>query len=199
MPRSININDVIKRLQDVMADGNKDLKKAIGGAVDLDTILKRTSHNPMAFSVTYAGSTIPEQYVNANEQITMTKNFEVAVTLNVEKFNGRHPQSLIPGIEEQLIHSLWCWDFDRETHGPMIYEGDDTLYFDRGRYIHLFRFSVDYYLRYTEFDCEIHGDDDVGFFDTLYSEWRAGFDEAGNETVQEQLIENIYNSGEPLN
>lgn len=198
---SIGVNEVIKRLQDTMAKDNDELKKSIGGAVNLETILDNTSIHPMSFHVAYTGATPDEQYVYSNEYIKLRKNFTVFVVLNVEKFNGRLPQSLIPKVEERLIYSLWCWDFDLKTdncHGAMTYDGDEVIYVDRGRYLHAFNFSIDYTVQYTEIDDEIYDDGGITFFDTLIADYFVGQDDEGNDIYNRQEIINIYNEGEEL-
>jgi hypothetical protein len=198
MQKSVGVNDVIVRLQDVLAENNPSLKEAIGGAVDLDTVLDRTSMNPMSFHVAYGGATIPDQYIHSNQEVVLDKAFSVYVVLNTDKFNGRYPQSLLPTIERQLIHALWCWEID-DCHDAFLLAGDAVEYIDMGRYVHRFDFTVRYTIQYTEIDDEIHNDDEIGFFDTMFNKYFVGEDSEGNEQYSDQLIENIYNSGEPLN
>ena len=200
MAQAISVDDVIKRLQDVIAKDNIELKKAIGGAVDLDTVLDRTSIAPMSFHVAYIGSSPVEQQVNANELVELDKEFVIYVVLDTDKFNGRLPQSLIPIVEEQLIHAMFCWDFDLATinnHGPFTYNGDNVEYFDMGRYVHSFRFAVPYTVQFT--DDEIYIDNDVTFFDTFIGAFDVGEDDDGNEITSPVEIYNIYNEGQPLN
>ena len=202
MPKSISVNDIIVRLQNTMGKGNKELSDAIGGAVDVDTILDNTSIAPMSFHVAYAGSSPKEEYVNANEEIVITKQFAIYVVLDMEKFNGRLPQSMVPIIEQQLINALWCWDFDlidANNHGPMMYGGDNVEYLDRGRYVHSFLFNVEYTVQYSEIGVEIYNDGDIALFDTLFADYFVGTDSEGNEIYNHQEIYNIYNEGEPLN
>ena len=197
---SVGVNDVILRLQNVLAKDNEELKKCIGGAVDVKTILDDTSIAPMSFHVAYVGSTTPEEQVNAATRYVATKTFTIYVVLNVDKFNGRYPQACIPKIEEQLTYTLFGWE-PNHCHHPFKYVGDSMEYLDRGRYIHAFTYSVDYEFNITwdEFgNSNIYVEGDVTPFDSLYTDWIIGKDEDGNETVSEFDIINIYNDGEPL-
>jgi len=198
----ITVDDIIKRLQDVMAADNNELKRQIGGAVDLETILENTSINPpMSFHVAYVGSTPEDQDIlNGEPTARLRDNFVVYAVFNVEKFNGRKPQSMVPKVRQQLNWALWGWEFGstseapEEGYYPMRIDGDSVEYIDRGRYIHVFNYST---------AVEIDGNDrylegDITPFDSLYSRWEIGEDEGGNTTCKDLDIINIYNDGQPL-
>jgi hypothetical protein len=199
MSGEINVSDVIKRLQDVMAANNANLKKAIGGAVDLDTVLDRSSIAPMSFQVAYVGSTPAEQTTRTGAgQAQLTDGFAVYVVINVKEFNGRSAQSMIPTIKAQLLNALWMWAFgglnEENNHYPMEFKGDSVEYFDRGRYVHSFLFTTDYQIDQSD----AYQEGNPTPFDSLYSTWIIGEDEDGNQIDKDLDIVNIYNEGEPL-
>tara|TARA_R110001599_G_scaffold210877_4_gene408265 strand:+ start:9989 stop:10534 length:546 start_codon:yes stop_codon:yes gene_type:complete len=181
-----------------MAHDNQELKEAIGGVADLDIVLEKNSINPMSFHVAYIGGGTDLELLNSNTEIVLLKQFAVYVVLNMDKFNGRAPQSLVPIVEEQLMHSLWGWHYDDlVNHGPMMYVSDNVEYTDLGRYVHSFRFAVEYTVQYTA--DEIHQDDgNITPFDTLINTYLVGKDDADNDITSVQNIVNIYNEGDPL-
>ena len=176
-----------------MAAGNDQLKKAIGNAVDLDTVLDRTSIEPMSFHVAYIGSSVAAQEAEGSPTARVTDNFGIYVVIDVAQFNGRTAQAMIPAIKQQLIYALWTWTYGK-SHYPFEFNGDNVEYFDRGRYIHVFNFSSDYQLdagdKYQE--------GNLTPFDSLYSDWIMGKDEDENIIKKDLDIINIYNDGDPL-
>lgn len=190
----VSVNHIIKRLQDIMASNNNELKKAIGGAIDLETVLDRTSIEPMSFHVAYIGSSPVQQFVKTGEpQAEIKDNFGVYVVIDVTKFNGRSAQAMIPAIKEQLIFALWGWEYS-SSHYPFTFDGDNVEYFDRGRYIHVFNFGSEYRIDGSD----KYQEGNLTPFDSLYSDWIMGKDEDGNIIKKDLDIINIYNNGDPL-
>lgn len=182
----MNVNDVIRRLQDVMADGNDILKESIGGVVDLETMLEMTSMKPISFHVSYGGSTPVEQNVLIGaSDVTLSDIFVIYVCIDVKHLNARSAQAMIPTIKQNLMISLFGWEYG--DNYPFSYGGDSVEYNDAGQYVHSFTFATTYRIENDEMIDSL-----ITPFDSFYADIMVG------ENIVKATALNLYNDGDPL-